>query len=83
LTRVYGHGAEKYSDRNWEKGMPYSECFASLMRHYSAAFGGERDDPESTLLHSAHAAWNALAILAYELRGVGTDDFTSLGGPHE
>jgi dATP/dGTP diphosphohydrolase, N-terminal len=80
LTRVYGYGARKYSDRNWEKGMPWSECFASLQRHYNSRSWGQQKDVESQLLHTAHAAWNALALLAYEIRGVGEDDFAALFG---
>ena len=26
-------GAKKYNERNWEKGIPNSRCFASLVRH--------------------------------------------------
>ena|SRR5580765_836244 len=78
LTKVYAYGARKYDDRNWEKGMPYSECFASLMRHYASKFDGEACDPESQLFHTAHAAWNALALLTYELRDIGEDDFGPL-----
>lgn len=30
---ILAAGAEKYDLRNWEQGMPISECFASAMRH--------------------------------------------------
>ncbi len=35
----------------------------SLMRHVLAETQGQINDPESNLLHAAHAAWNALARL--------------------
>ncbi|NIN67628.1 MAG: hypothetical protein GTO63_23585, partial [Anaerolineae bacterium] len=35
---------------------------------------GAQHDTESNLLHSAHVAWNALALLTYELRDIGQDD---------
>jgi len=35
---------------------------------------GETFDPETRLRHIAQAAWNAQALLAYELRGIGEDD---------
>jgi Domain of unknown function (DUF5664) len=35
----------------------------SLIRHLLAESQGEVTDPESGLLHAAHAAWNALARL--------------------
>lgn len=71
---VYTAGAKKYEDRNWEKGMSWSRCFGSLMRHAWAFWRGEKLDPETGCHHMAHAAWNALALVAYDLRGVGTDD---------
>ena len=67
-------GATKYSDRNWEKGMSWSRCFASLMRHAWAWARGEDLDPETKLPHMAHVAWNALALVTYASRKIGTDD---------
>lgn len=78
LVRVYTAGAAKYAPRNWEKGMSWSRCFGSLMRHAWAWWRGERLDPESGLPHMAHVAWNALALVTYELRQVGADDRPSL-----
>jgi hypothetical protein len=69
-------GAAKYSDRNWEKGMAWSRVVGSALRHLFARIRGERLDPETKLPHLAHFAWNALALLTYDLRGVGEDDIT-------
>jgi len=69
LAEVYTHGAAKYAARNWERGGPWSVCFASCMRHLWRWWGGERLDKESGLPHLAHAAWNVMALLTYELRG--------------
>ena len=33
LAKWYEVGAQKYSDRNWEKGMPFSRYLDSAMRH--------------------------------------------------
>lgn len=74
LVQVYTMGAEKYADRNWEKGLSMTGCFASMMRHAWAWMRGENTDPESGLHHMAHVAWNALAIVSFSKRGVGTDD---------
>lgn len=74
LVRVFTFGAQKYAPRNWEKGMPWMECDASLRRHLAAWEMGERLDPESGEPHLAHAVWNALALLTFELRGIGEDD---------
>ncbi len=74
LVQVYTVGAKKYADRNWERGMSFSRCFGSLMRHSWKWWSGEEWDEETKCHHLAHAAWNALALLAYVLRKVGIDD---------
>ncbi|HEY4760868.1 MAG TPA: dATP/dGTP diphosphohydrolase domain-containing protein, partial [Thermoguttaceae bacterium] len=37
-------GAQKYAERNWEKGMPFSRCVASLRRHIMRYQQGMRDE---------------------------------------
>ena len=74
LALVYTKGAEKYADRNWEKGMSWSRCFASLMRHIWAFWRGELYDPETKCHHMAMAAWNCFALCSYSLRQIGNDD---------
>lgn len=74
LVEVYTKGAEKYAPRNWEKGMSWSRCFGSLMRHAWAFWRGETHDPETGCHHMAMAAWNCLALVAYDLRQAGADD---------
>ena len=74
LADVYGKGAEKYADRNWEQGLSYSRCYGSLLRHLFAWWAGEKCDPETGCHHLMMAAWNAFALFCYEVRGVGTDD---------
>ena len=64
----------KYPARNWERGMLFSRCYNSLMRHAIAWQDGEDHDAESGLHHMAHVAWNAFAILSYHIRGIGQDD---------
>jgi hypothetical protein len=74
LVKVYTSGADKYHDRNWEKGMAWSRAFGSLQRHTWAWMRGEDIDPESGIHHMAHAAFRCLQLLAYAKRGVGEDD---------
>lgn len=77
LVQVYTHGATKYAPRNWERGMSYGRVVGSLWRHFYKRFVlGERLDKESGLPHLSHFAWNAVALLTYDLRGIGTDDIT-------
>ncbi len=54
--------------------MAWSRCYNSLCRHLYVWWAGERYDEETGLPHLAHVAWNALALLTYELRGIGQDD---------
>lgn len=70
VVKVLTRGAQKYAARNWERGMNWSICQASMMRHLAAWSKGERIDKESGLPHMAHVACNALFLLAYELRGL-------------
>jgi 5'(3')-deoxyribonucleotidase len=65
LAKVFTKGAEKYEDNNWLKGMSWSSVVASLKRHLSAFEQGIDFDEETELLHMAHVAWNAMAIVSY------------------
>lgn len=65
LAKVFTKGAEKYAPNNWLKGLPWMEVAASMKRHIAAFEKGEDFDEESGLLHIAHAAWNAMALISY------------------
>lgn len=62
-------GARKYSPDNWllvESGIErYTDA---LNRHLLLAATGQDKDEESGLMHMAHVAWNALAVLELKLR---------------
>lgn len=66
VGQVATFGAEKYSPGGW-LSVPDGErrYQDALWRHLLA--DGETDE-QSGLLHAAHAAWNALAVLELELR---------------
>lgn len=64
-ARVITVGAQKYADRNWERGMPWSKVIASLERHFQSIKAGEDYDPETGLLHSAHVMCNAAFLTEY------------------
>jgi hypothetical protein len=73
LVKVYTMGAEKYADRNWEKGISVMGCFASIMRHSFAWLRGQTKDPESGLHHMGHVMWNAAAIVTFYYRKMEDD----------
>lgn len=83
LAKVYGKGAEKYEARNWERGMAWSACYASLLRHSFAFWSGQDVDEETALMHTAQMAWNAVALLTYQLRNIGVDDRHMLTTEHQ
>lgn len=65
LAKVFTAGAEKYAPNNWkETGMSWSKMVASLKRHLNAFERGE-DFDETSCLHMAHVAWNAMALVSY------------------
>ncbi len=74
IVNVMTSGAEKYGDRNWEKGLTYSRVWAASIRHLWKWFHGENKDSETGLSHLAHAGCCILFLLAYERRGHGEDD---------
>ena len=58
LSLHYEAGAMKYSDRNWEKGMPL-HCFVdSGVRHYLKSMRGDKDEP-----HDRAFLWNMLGLI--------------------
>ena len=61
LAGVLERGAEKYGDRNWEKGMPMSRCMNSTLRHLNQYLAGERDED-----HLAQALWNIMVMIHFE-----------------
>jgi hypothetical protein len=58
----YEKGAIKYSERNWEKGIPMSHRFNSCVRHILKAYKGMNDED-----HYAALIWNLYALIYYEL----------------
>ena len=65
IAEIYSYGAEKYEDRNWEKGMQWSRVYGATQRHLNAFWGGQNNDEESALSHLAHAAFGMLALMEY------------------
>lgn len=82
LGDVTTRGTEKgYPARNWERGMSWGTCVACAMRHLFKFCMGERydgvfDKEKGTTgcHHLAMAAWNMLALMTYDLQGIGEND---------
>lgn len=72
------HGAAKYGDRNWEKGLSISDLVRGADGHlwdwYLRRDDGKDAGPGgSGLSHLAHAACCILFLLSHELRGLPDD----------
>lgn len=65
VARLYGRGAEKYADRNWELGYDWSLSYAALQRHVTQFWGGEDYDEETGAPHLACVVFHALALLEF------------------
>ena len=80
VAEVSGYGAEKYGDRyNYLLGYKWSLSYDALQRHLHAFWAREDTDPQSGLLHLGHAAWHCLALIAYSVHKIGTDDRPTYG----
>lgn len=77
VARVYGRGANKYADRNWELGYNWGLSIAALERHLSLFKQRESRD-ELGNHHLACVVFHALALMAFEKFARGTDDRTTL-----
>lgn len=67
LTRLAHHlrkGAEKYSARNWERGMDYSRLYSSALRHLMQWASGDRDED-----HLAAVLFNVMALTHFDALG--------------
>jgi len=69
VAAVSAFGASKYAWKGWE-GVPdgFNRYSDAMVRHLAYEGQGEILDPDSGLLHAAHAAWNSLARLELLLK---------------
>jgi hypothetical protein len=63
VIAVADYGAKKYTTDGWRTVPNAIPRYTDAMLRHLLAEGMEQRDPESGLLHAAHAAWNALARL--------------------
>ena len=61
LAGVYERGALQKGARNWEKGIPFSRCIQSALRHTFQFLEGKRDED-----HLMQACWNLIAVAHFE-----------------
>lgn len=67
VAKVLTFGAAKYEPNSWQRVPDAKRRYlAALLRHLTDYQSGETADPESGLLHLAHAATNALFLVWLE-----------------
>lgn len=74
LATLYGVGAKKYSDRNWEKGQSYQLVWDALHRHLNKFWSGEYYDEETGSPHLICAIFHLMSLTFYHNHNRGTDD---------
>lgn len=72
LARHYEAGANKYEDRNWEKGIPISVMMDSALRHIFKYMDGKIDED-----HLVAAAWNIMGAMWLEEKMPNMQDIPS------
>jgi len=63
VGKVGTYGANKYTPNGWRSVPEGFDRYTDAMYRHLLYEATEDFDPESELLHAAHAAWNALARL--------------------
>lgn len=63
LAETMAHGAEKYGEQNWQKGIPISNCLNHAIAHIVAWMDGDRTED-----HFGHALANICFAAHFEER---------------
>lgn len=74
LGDVLTFGANKYGDRNWEKGMKWSRLYGAALRHLMKWWWNKGPDEETGYSHLWHALCCIAFLVTYEQRKLGEDD---------
>lgn len=56
VAQAYAEGADKYTDYNWERGMPVGDLLNHAIAHIYQYLSGDRSED-----HLGHASWNCMA----------------------
>ena len=56
-------GAEKYGERNWEKGIPESNLLNHALYHLFQLVQGDKSEN-----HQSHLVWNVLTLIHFRLQ---------------
>jgi hypothetical protein len=71
VGKLFESGAEKYGERNWEKGIPISSYIDSGVRHLLKYLNGETDEA-----HDRAFVWNLMCAIWTKTHKPEMDDYT-------
>ncbi len=71
VGKLFESGAEKYGERNWEKGIPISSYIDSGVRHFLKYLNGETDEA-----HDRAFVWNLMCAIWTLTNRPEMDDYT-------
>ena len=74
LAELYGLGAKKYDDRNWQNGFKWGRVIRALHSHLAKWQIGEKYDKEDGQRHLISVIWCAIALAWFEKHNIGEDD---------
>lgn len=66
VAEVFTLGAQKYGERNWQKGIVYSRVYAAVQRHLLTWWSLQSTDRESGRSHLCHALAGLFMLRWYE-----------------
>lgn len=66
VAELYGKGAKKYAERNWERGYDWNLSYQAMMRHANQFWSGESVDGETKCHHLASVIFHAMALMEFE-----------------
>ena len=76
VSEIATFGAKKYSRGGWQHVDDGVHRYTSALMRHLLKENFESHDPDSGLLHAAHACWNSLARLELMLRATTQKDKT-------
>ena len=71
IALIYAEGAQRYGDRTWIKGQPFSVPLNHIFEHLRRYQQGDRGED-----HLAKVAWGVLSLMYYETHHPEMDDWT-------
>jgi hypothetical protein len=74
IAQVLSYGATKYGKNNYKAGFNRSRLLDATLRHVYADASKQDLDPESNLMHLAHAAASLIMLIQNIKTGVSKDD---------